>query len=97
MMTADNLAMLTDPQVDRILDMVYKIIVGIGGFMSVALPALILHFQRRNVSAVTKEIAVNKELSVVATTTANDTNTKIAKLAEELVELRKQFNAAQQK
>lgn len=75
-------AILTEIQVDRILDLAFKVVQGVGYASSILLPALLLYFQKRNAIEIKGKVDESTKASEVALTVANGHNEKIAKLTE---------------
>ena len=80
-------AMLTEIQIDRILDLAFKVIQGIGYASSILLPALLLYFQKRNAIEIKGKVDESTKGSEVALNSANGHTEKIANLTEKIANL----------
>lgn len=77
----------TEQQNDRIIDLIFKIVQGVGYVVTMVLPVLILRYQKRNVTAIKTEVEKSTVASEVALTVANGHNAKIADLTQQILEL----------
>jgi O-methyltransferase involved in polyketide biosynthesis len=75
-------AVLTEHQLDRLIDLISKVVNGILAAVAVILPSLVLYFQKRNAKALIEKINESAEASTAALDVANGHNQKIAVLTE---------------
>ena len=77
-------AVLTELQIDRLIELCFKIVQGVGYACSIIIPAMVLYFQKRNAKNLAAKVDASTEASKVALTVANGHNEKIATLTESL-------------
>lgn len=79
-------ATLTELQIDRIIDLGFKIVQGIGYVCSIIIPLLVLRFQKRNALKLANKVDASTEASKRALDVANGHNEKIATLTATIQE-----------
>jgi predicted RND superfamily exporter protein len=75
-------AALTELQIDRLIELAFKIVQGVGYACSIIIPSMVLYFQRRNARNIAAKVDASTEASKEALTVANSHNAKIANLTE---------------